>query len=161
LAIFLNNRNLSVDVDIELDEMWSFVGNKRCKVWIWLAYHRESRQILAWVTGDRSENSLDKLLNFLSIFPIRKFRTDRFPAYTSRISSNILELGKIGTQGIERMNLTLRNFVRRLNRKTICFSRRLEMHEVAIYVVIKKLFYWRDDLLIKFNALYSDRGLNQ
>ena len=32
----------------------------------------------------------------------------------------------VSTSRIERQNLTLRNFVRRLNRKTICFSKKLE-----------------------------------
>jgi insertion element IS1 protein InsB len=155
LAVFLQSNDQSID--IELDEMWSFVGSKRCKVWIWIAYHRESRQILGWVTGDRSQKTLDKLLIFLSIFPIERFRTDHYPAYINRISSDILELGKRGTQGIERVNLTIRNFVRRLNRKTICYSRRLDMHELAIYLVIKKLFYWKGDFLNKAIVKNADK----
>lgn len=31
----------------ELDEMWSFVGNRANKRWIWLAQCRETRQIMA------------------------------------------------------------------------------------------------------------------
>ena len=31
---------------IECDEVWSFVGNKENKYWIWLAIDRETRQIV-------------------------------------------------------------------------------------------------------------------
>ncbi len=36
---------------LELDEMWSFVQNKKNQVWIWLALCRRTRQIVAWWYG--------------------------------------------------------------------------------------------------------------
>ena len=32
---------------LELDEMWTFVGQRRRKVWLWLAVKRASRRIMA------------------------------------------------------------------------------------------------------------------
>ena len=160
------NRKLSeyldknkVEIDVELDEMWSFVGSKGRKVWIWLAYHRKSRQILAWTVGDRSSETLDKLLELLKVFKIRRHYTDNFMSYGEKISKENRMIGKIYTQGIERMNLTLRNFVRRLNRKTICYSRRLDMHVTAIYLVIRKLFYFKDEK--EMNDLFLFPNINQ
>jgi len=43
---------------IECDEMWSFVGNKENKQWIWLALDTKTREI---VGGDRSRESAKKL----------------------------------------------------------------------------------------------------
>ena len=40
--------------------------------------------------------------------------------------------GKIFTQRIERNNLTLRTRIKRLARKTLCFSRSIELHEKVI-----------------------------
>ena len=125
--------------------MWSFVERKGRKVWIWLAYHRKSGQILAWTVGDRSSVTLDKLMKLLKVFKIRTHYTDNFMSYGEKISNENRVIGKMYTQGIERMNLTLRNFVRRLNRKTICYSKRLDMHVTAIYLVIRKLFYFKDE----------------
>ena len=133
--------------------MWSFVERKGRKVWIWLAYHRKSRQILAWTVGDRSSATLDKLLKLLKVFKIRTHYTDNFMSYGEKISNENRVVGKMYTQGIERMNLTLRNFVRRLNRKTICYSKRLDMHVTAIYLVIRKLFYFKDDK--KYDGLFD------
>ena len=33
--------------------MWTFVGQRRRKVWLWLAVERASRRIVAWVLGRR------------------------------------------------------------------------------------------------------------
>ncbi|EET0158809.1 hypothetical protein MF676_004928, partial [Escherichia coli] len=49
---------------------------------------------------------------------------------------------KIFTQCIERNNLTLRTRIKRLGRKTICFSRSVEIHEKVIGAFIEKhMFY--------------------
>ena len=42
----------------EIDEMFSFVGNKANKQWIWIAMDTKSRQIVAFHVGDRSGQSL-------------------------------------------------------------------------------------------------------
>ena len=38
---------------LEIDEFWTFVGNKSNKVWLVYAYHRESGEIVAYVWGKR------------------------------------------------------------------------------------------------------------
>ena len=38
---------------LESDEMCTFVGRKKRKVWLWLAIERASRRIVAWVLGSR------------------------------------------------------------------------------------------------------------
>ena len=46
---------------LECDELWSFVLRKSNKVWVWLTMNRETRQIVAVVTGDRSAATCRKL----------------------------------------------------------------------------------------------------
>jgi insertion element IS1 protein InsB len=46
---------------LELDELWSFVHHKSEKVWVCLALCRESRQAVAFVTGDRSRATCERL----------------------------------------------------------------------------------------------------
>ena len=55
--------------------------------------------------------------------------------------------GKRNTQTIERKNLTLRTRIKRLTRKSICFSKSQEMHDIVIGLVINILeFGWCVDL---------------
>ena len=38
---------------IEVDEFWTFVGNKNNKQWLIYTYHRETGEIIAYVWGKR------------------------------------------------------------------------------------------------------------
>jgi hypothetical protein len=44
-------------VEMEADELWSFVGSKENRQWLWLAIHRPTRQILAMHVGPRTTKS--------------------------------------------------------------------------------------------------------
>ena len=48
------------------------------------------------------------------------------------------EASKSNTQKIERKNLTLRTRIKRLARKTICFSKSIQMHDVVIGLFINQ-----------------------
>jgi len=68
---------------LELDEMWTFVGRKWRKFWLWLAVEQASRRVVAWVLGRRDAAAARRLWAAL---PQRYCRhcwyfTDLFPAY--------------------------------------------------------------------------------
>ena len=46
---------------LELDELWSFVLKKVNKRWIWIALCRETRQVVAFVIGNRTAASCRQL----------------------------------------------------------------------------------------------------
>ncbi len=45
----------------ELDELQTFIGKKKNKVWLWTAVNKMSGGILAWVVGDRSAKTFENL----------------------------------------------------------------------------------------------------
>ena len=45
----------------EMDEVWSFVGNKDNKQWIWLAMNKFNRQIIGFHVGGRTKEDAQKL----------------------------------------------------------------------------------------------------
>ncbi|AHA63565.1 Transposase [Shigella dysenteriae 1617] len=63
--------------------------------------------------------------------------------------------GKIFTQRIERNNLTLRTRIKRLARKTICFSRSVEIHEKVIGTFIEKHMFPRARVVLKSVELHD------
>ena len=121
--------------------MWSFVGNKKNKRWLWYAYEPVSKKIIAHVFGDRSRYTLNRLLELLEPFNISLISTDLFAVYQAVIPEQKHIVGKIFTQGIERNNLSLRNRIKRLQRKTIAFSKSIAMHDKIIGSFIQRLFY--------------------
>lgn len=66
LNVILSTENEDFEVAvIELDEQWSYVGNKKNKQWLWLAFHSASRQVLAMHVGKRDRRSAEVLLSKL------------------------------------------------------------------------------------------------
>ena len=126
---------------IQCDEMWSFVGNKGNKQWIWLALDVETREIIGVHIGDRSEQGAKKLWDSLpSVYrQCAVAYTDFWRAYALVFPSHRhkavgKESGK--TNYIERFNCTMRQRVSRLVRKTLSFSKKLENHIGAIWFFI-------------------------
>jgi len=127
----------------ELDEMWSFVGNKGCQRWRWLAIDRKTRAVLAYVFGQRKDKVFRELKELLEPFGIRMFHSDDWGSYQRNIEPGHHTIGKKHTQAIERKNLTLRTRIKRLCRKTICFSKSIVMHDIVVGLVINILeFGW-------------------
>jgi insertion element IS1 protein InsB len=48
-------------LEVEEDELWSFVQKKTNPRWVWLAMDKQTRQILAFHIGDRSRDSAKQL----------------------------------------------------------------------------------------------------
>jgi insertion element IS1 protein InsB len=121
----------------EADEMWSFVGKKANKQWVWIAIDVESRQVLAFYVGDRSRKSAQKLWQRI---PKRyrqaaQFYTDDWEAYKGVLPKGrhqVCAKGSGRTNIIERFNCTLRQRVSRLVRKSLSFSKSLSNHIGAI-----------------------------
>jgi insertion element IS1 protein InsB len=123
---------------LQCDEMWSFVGSKSNKKWIWLALDQVSKEIVGIYVGSRDHIGAEGL--WKSLPPIYRqcavCYTDFWAAYDEIIPEKRhravgKESGK--TSHIERFNLTLRQRVSRLVRKTLSFSKKLENHIGAIW----------------------------
>jgi insertion element IS1 protein InsB len=111
------------ELEGELDEMWSFVQKKENQRWLWHAIDHGTGKILAYVLGTRTDNVFVKLKTLLEPFGISKFYTDGWGAYERKLDPNQHQVGKANTQKIERKHRTLRTRIKRLVRRTICFSR--------------------------------------
>ena len=75
----------------------------------------------------------------LSAFNITRYYTDDWGAYEPNLRAKEYERGKKNTQKIERKNLNLRAWIKRLARKTICFSKSKKMHDTVIGLLINKV----------------------
>jgi IS1 family transposase/transposase-like protein len=123
---------------VEIDEMWSFVGDKKNQRWLWHAIDHETGKILAYVFGKRKDEVFKKLKKLLMPFGIKKFYTDDWGSYERHLPSGKHVIGKKNTQKIERKHLTLRTRIKRLARKTICFSKSSQMHDIVIGLFINR-----------------------
>ena len=106
-------------IDSELDEMWSFVGSKENKQWVWIAMDAKSRQIIAFHVGDRSQDSAKRLWELIpeDYRENATFYTDDWQAYKAVIPEERHHVIKGKSNHIERFNCTMRQRISRLVRK--------------------------------------------
>ena len=71
-----NEEGIDIDIvpmnaiDVELDEMWSFVGDKSNQRWLWLAIDHKTGETVAFVFGRRKDEVFFKLKKLLGSVPI-------------------------------------------------------------------------------------------
>jgi insertion element IS1 protein InsB len=121
-----------LDMEAEVDEMWSFVKSKQHQRWLWWAIGHASGQVLAYVMADHKDDAFIALKALLEPFGIMQYYSDGWGAYERHIEPAFHTVGKQHTQKIERKHLTLRTRIKRLARRTICFSKSVVMHDVVI-----------------------------
>ena len=119
-------------------EMWSYVGKKTNPRWLWHAIDRKTGQVLAYVFGRRKDEVFLQLKTLLEPFGVKRYCPDGWGAYERHLPAELHEVGKRKTQRIERKHLSLRTRIKRLVRKTICFSKTEEMHELVIGLFINR-----------------------
>jgi len=124
--------------EVEVDEMWSYVQRKKEQRWLWHAIDQRSGKVLAYVFGRRKDDVFLKLKALLEPFGITRYYTDYWGAYTRHLDAYEHQPGKRNTQTIERKHLTLRTRIKRLTRKTICFSKSIQMHDIVIGLFVNR-----------------------
>jgi len=115
-------------LEAELDELWSFVGNKANRQWVWIAMDAATRQVITFHVGDRSSQGGKALWEQIPIVYQEQatFYTDQYALYTGvipparhRASTKLVRK----TNYVERFNCTLRQHISRLVRATMAFSK--------------------------------------
>ena len=124
--------------EAEVDEMWSFVGQKKEPRWLWHAIDHCTGRVLAYVFGRRKDEVFLQLKALLEPFGITRYYTDSWGAYERNLPPAVQSPGKRNTQQIERKHLTLRTRIKRLVRKTICFSKSIELHDIVIGLFLNR-----------------------
>lgn len=131
---------------LELDEVWSFVGTRKRKQWLWTALCRRTRQIVAFALGDRSEQTCRQLWRRIPVAYKRcRSVSDGWEAYRHvfpRTRHRSMDKASGETSHMERWNNTLRQANARFVRKTLSFSKSDVYHEL-----VTRLFIIRYNLL--------------
>jgi len=122
----------------EVDERWSFVGSKAQQRWLGHAIDHLTGVVLAYVVGSRADEVFVKLQKLLKPFGLVHFYTEAAGVSDRHLPASAHTVGKIPTQQIERKQLTLRTRLKRLARKTICFSKSVFMHDTVIGLFVNR-----------------------
>jgi insertion element IS1 protein InsB len=126
-----------------LDEMWSYVAKKRNPRWLWHAIDHHTGKVLASVCGRRKDTVFLRLQALLESFGITRYYTDGWGTYERHVDAKQHTIGKEYRQRIERKHITLRMRIKRLVRRTICFSTTEQMHDLVIGLFVNRYEFGR------------------
>ena len=120
---------------LECDEAWSFVRQRRNKRWLWTVMCRRTRQIVAFVIGDRSAQSCRRLWEMVPLAYRRCLSySDFWKAYQEVLpKESHCAVGKGSGQlsHMARWYCTLRQRQARYVRKTLSFSKSDAYHHIV------------------------------
>jgi len=121
----------------EVDEVYVKIAGVEHRKYITYAIERKSRSVIGFVIGGRSIENVAPLINKILLLKPERIYTDKLNIYPSLIPKKIHRDFPYGTNRIERNHLTLRTHVKRLSRRTICFSKKQKYLEAHL-----KIYFW-------------------
>lgn len=120
----------------QIDELQTFVGNKKNKIWLWTSVNKKFAGILAWTIGDRSAETFKPLWKIIKGWKCFFYATDGYAVYPKFIDEADHIVSKSYMTRVEGENTRLRHYLARLHRKTLCYSKSVLMLAMSIRLVI-------------------------
>lgn len=137
IAKIIRKPILSYNKLYEVDELRTFYKSKTRLLWIVYALRRDTKEIADFAVGTRTVKTLKRVIDTLLLSGAEKVHTDKLHLYNYIIPENIHQSKIYCTNHIERKNLSLRIHLKRLNRRTICFTK-----SIPILVACLKIYFW-------------------
>ncbi|MEO6302270.1 MAG: IS1 family transposase [Bacteroidia bacterium] len=123
--------------EYEVDELQTYVQNKNERCYIMYALNKNTRQVVDFMIGNRTKENINKIISKLIALKPKMIFTDRLNIYPLLIERRIHTTIIYKINHIERFNLNLRTHLKRLTRKTICFSKSKVMLENCLKIYLK------------------------
>ena len=123
----------------EVDELHTYISRNEpsCYTYIIYAIDRATRKIVDFVVGQRTKENVGRLIDKLLTYSPSRIYTDRLNVFPSLIPQAIHRTYQYQTNRIERKNLTVRTHLKRLSRKTLCYSKSSAMLDASF-----RLYAW-------------------
>lgn len=123
--------------EYEVDEMRTFVQKKTRLLWVAYAMQRDTGEVISFNVGRRTNKTLKVITDTLQLSDAKRVYTDRLNCYKTLINKKVHTFKKRATNHIERNHLTIRTHLKRLNRRTICFSKSVSMLTACL-----RIYFW-------------------
>lgn len=121
----------------EADELKTYVKRKDNEQWVIYAIDRHSKKVVDFRVGRRTKKNIEVVINTLLISAANRIYTDGLTTYKSLIPQQLHTVKAYNINRIERTNLSLRTHLKRLSRKTICYSKC-----AAVLTACLKIYFW-------------------
>ena len=137
IAQNINKPVMAMGKAYEADELKTYCGKKTCERWITYAIRTDTKEPVDFRIGRRTKKNIGAVIKTLLLSKAKKIYTDGLDLYRYLIPPKIHGRQWYKINHIERKNLNLRMHLKRLGRKTICFSKSDAMLEACV-----KIYFW-------------------
>jgi insertion element IS1 protein InsB len=120
----------------DVDEIKIFIKKKENECWLTYAINHASGKVIDFVTGRRTIENIQPLMDKIKLLSPRKIFTDGMSTYPSLIDKAKHTIGKYFTWRIERNHLTIRDRLKRLSREILCFSKSERMLKCCMKILL-------------------------
>ncbi len=128
----------NIGAKYEVDELFVRISNGHYQNWLAYCIEQKTGRVIDFVVSHaRSKEQIEPMINKLLLLKPAMIYTDKLNIYPSIIPGPIHRVFKYCTNRIERKNLTLRTHVKRLSRKTICFTKNQKYLEAHL-----RIYFW-------------------
>ena len=103
----------------EIDELQTFVGNRKNRFWIWTVVNHQKQGIILWNIGDRSHESFKPIWQIIKCWHSFFYVTDGWKVYPMYIEPEDHLVSKIYMTRVEGENTRLRHCAHSAHRR--CF----------------------------------------
>jgi insertion element IS1 protein InsB len=129
--------------EADMEAMGSFGSNQGNQRGLWPAIDHHTGAVLAYVFGRRKDAVFWQRKAFLEPLGLTRFEPDHWGVYTRHLEPDVHRPGKRHRQKIERTPLPLRTRIKRVVRKTICFSKSAQMHDLVLGLLVNLYAFGR------------------
>lgn len=123
--------------EYEIDELATYFIRKKKRIWVTYALRKDNREVIDFSVGTRSLKTMRRLTEIVVLSQPKAIFTDKFINYKTLIPIDTHVTRKRCINYIERMNLNLRTHLKRLNRRTLCYTK-----SVSMLVACLKIYFW-------------------
>ncbi len=120
-----------------IDELRTYIKQKARLCWVVIGMEKETGKVVSINVGARTNKTLNVVTQTLLNAKPKKIYTDRLKNYKYLMPETLHSVKRFGTNKIERVNLNLRTHLKRLSRRTICYSK-----SVMMLVACLKIYFW-------------------
>lgn len=128
---------ISFNKSYEVDELCTYCKCKTKLLWVVYALQKDTKQVVDFAVGSRTKATLQKVISTLCMSDTVKINTDKLNLYGFIIPQAMHNTKQYGTNNIERKNLSLRTHLKRLNRRSICFTKSIFLLSACL-----KIYFW-------------------
>jgi insertion element IS1 protein InsB len=115
---------------------WKPLWVKKNKIWLWTVVNTKHPGILKFVVGDHSLETFKPLWQIVMGWACFLYITDGYKVYPCVIEEGDHLVSKTAMTRVEGENCRLRHYLARLHRKTLCYSKSVEMLATSVRLLI-------------------------